>query len=58
MLKELRQNEPSKLYELHEVVSYRRPEVETNRGEVERASPRWGGGELKQQFWSRISQID
>ena len=28
MLKELRQKEPSKLSELNEVVSYRRPEVE------------------------------
>ena len=43
MLKELRQKEPSKLSELNEVVSYRRPEVEASRSEVERAPPRWGG---------------
>ena len=58
MLKELRQKEPSKLSELNEVVSYRRPEVEASRSEVERAPPRWGGGKLKQQLWSRRSQID
>ena len=58
MLKELRQKEPSKLHELNEVVSYRRPEVETSRGETEGATPHWGRGELKQQLCSRRSQID